>query len=48
MRLPDAKENDAIAVSHKYPELFAQIEEKLAELKAEGFIDQLVIKWFKQ
>lgn len=46
--LPEAKENDAIAVSHKYPELFAQIEEKLAELKAEGFIDQLVIKWFKQ
>jgi polar amino acid transport system substrate-binding protein len=43
--LPDTNDSCALAVSQKFPELHAQVQQVLAQMQADGTLDQIKTKW---
>ncbi len=43
--IPDTKEEYALVVSKKYPELFAEVKKALDDMKKDGTLDQIKNKW---
>jgi polar amino acid transport system substrate-binding protein len=43
--IENTEELDALAVSHKYPELFSLIEQTVQHMKNDGMLDKLIKKW---
>ncbi len=43
--LDETDEDNALAISKKYPELLPKIQQALDEMKTEGFIDALKVEW---